>query len=90
MVPVNSDARCPVKRRTRVLVIMALMVALVAPALSSCARNVIPESWTICVYLCGSNLESRQSWATKTLEEISKVHVPLNATVVVQAGGAEE
>lgn len=69
---------------------MALMVALVAPALSSCARNVIPESWTICVYLCGSNLESRQSWATKTLEEISKAHIPLNATVVVQAGGAEE
>ncbi len=48
------------------------------------------ESWTLCLYLCGSNLESRQGWATKTLEELKGCSIPENVTVVVQAGGARK
>lgn len=48
------------------------------------------ESWTICLYLCGSNLESRQSWGTKTLEEICDAKIPANTNVIIQAGGAKE
>ncbi len=45
-------------------------------------------SWTICLYLCGSNLESKQSWATKTLQEICDASIPKHTNVVIQAGGA--
>lgn len=47
-------------------------------------------SWTLCLYLCGSNLESRQGWATKTLKELQNAHIPDNVNVIVQAGGARE
>ena len=54
---------------------------------SSAAAN---NTWTVALYLCGSNLESRQGWATKTLEEIAGVRMPSNVTVVAQAGGAKK
>jgi hypothetical protein len=46
-------------------------------------------SWALYLYLCGSNLESRQGWATKTLEELQDADIPENVTVVVQAGGSD-
>ena len=46
------------------------------------------ESWALCLYLCGSNLESRQGWASKTLKELRDADIPDNVTVIVQAGGS--
>ncbi|MBR2765652.1 MAG: hypothetical protein IKE03_06700 [Blautia sp.] len=48
------------------------------------------RSWTLCLYLCGSNLESRQGWATKTLSELTEAAIPDDVTVLVQLGGAKE
>lgn len=45
-------------------------------------------TWTLCLYLCGSNLETKQGWASKTLKELRSSDVPDNVNVVVQAGGA--
>lgn len=36
--------------------------------------------WTVMIYLCGSDLESRYGYATGNLEEIAKVHEPKNHT----------
>lgn len=44
-------------------------------------------SWTVCLYLCGSNLESRQGWATKTLEELKSAEMPENVHFVIETGG---
>ncbi len=45
-------------------------------------------TWTLCLYLCGSNLESRQGWATKTIKEITGADIPDNVNVVIETGGS--
>ena len=53
-------------------------------------RGDVAETWTLCLYLCGSNLESKQGWATRTLEELTGARVPNNVTVAIQTGGSRE
>ena len=65
--------------------LLALLLALAGCAMPRAAE----DTWTVALYLCGSNLETRQGWATKTLEEIAGVRMPANVRVVVQAGGAK-
>lgn len=45
-------------------------------------------SWTVCLYLCGSNLETKQGWATKTLEELKAADMPGNVSFVIETGGS--
>ena len=65
---------------------VTMLLALVGCAGSSATAD---NTWTVALYLCGSNLESKQGWATKTLEEIAGARMPSNVTVVAQAGGAK-
>jgi len=46
-----------------------------------------PGTWAIYWYLCGTDLESRGGLATTDLEEMLKVSLPDNVTVVIQTGG---
>lgn len=46
------------------------------------------DTWTICWYLCGSNLESGAGAATDDLVEMSKVKLPSNVRVVIETGGS--
>jgi hypothetical protein len=50
--------------------------------------NPANESWTVLIYMCGSNLESGSGEATKNLNEIMSADIPQNVNVVLQAGGA--
>ena len=45
-------------------------------------------SWTVCLYLCGSNLETKQGWATKTIEELKAADMPENISFVIETGGS--
>ena len=45
-------------------------------------------SWAIYWYLCGSDLESQNGFATTDLAEATGVELPDNVTLVVQTGGA--
>ena len=45
-------------------------------------------SWTVALYLCGSNLETKQGWATKTIEELKAADVPENLSFVIETGGS--
>ena len=47
-------------------------------------------TWCLALYLCGSNLESRQGWATKTIKEITGTDIPDNVTVVIETGGSKK
>jgi hypothetical protein len=70
----------------------AVVTAVLLAALWLLSRNgvgVDSGTWTTCLYLCGSNLESRQSWGTKTLEELCKARIPKNVNAVIQVGGAK-
>jgi hypothetical protein len=71
--------------------VFAGVLLLFSAALISCT-SIGPggKRWTVAIYLCGSNLETRQGWATKTLEELEGAHIPDDVSVVVQAGGAKE
>ncbi|MBQ6521462.1 MAG: hypothetical protein IJI15_01340, partial [Atopobiaceae bacterium] len=50
--------------------------------------NLAEGSWTIFVYLCGSDLESRSGAATKDLNEMLSGCTGSNVRFVVETGGA--
>ena len=53
-------------------------------------KDVVPDEWTILVYVCGSDLESQASEATLDLAEMQSVTgQPDDMNVVIQAGGAK-
>lgn len=45
-------------------------------------------SWAIYWYLCGSDLESENGFATTDLQEALSVNLPENVKIVIQSGGA--
>ncbi len=48
-----------------------------------------PESdWTICIYMCGSDLESNGGAATNNLIQMIETDIPEDNTVLVMTGGA--
>ena len=49
-----------------------------------------PYQWAIYWYMCGSDLESEDGWATDDLREMLAVTLPDDVIVVIEAGGAEE
>ena len=51
--------------------------------------NLEKDSWTIFVYLCGSNLESQNGAATKDLNELLKASGSNKVRFVVETGGAK-
>lgn len=46
------------------------------------------DGWTICWYLCGSNLETYYGCASNDIAEALSVALPDNVRIVVQTGGA--
>jgi hypothetical protein len=46
------------------------------------------DTWTICWYLCGSDLESDGGFASIDLAEMQSVKLPENIKIVIQTGGA--
>lgn len=48
------------------------------------------DTWTLLVYMCGSNLESMSGLATDNIIELQSVDIPSNVNVVLETGGADE
>lgn len=48
------------------------------------------NAWTICWYLCGSDLESENGCATEDLSELLQIEMPENVKIVIETGGAYE
>ena len=46
------------------------------------------DSWSVYWYLCGSDLETNDGFATMDLSEMMEVQLPENVNVVIQTGGA--
>lgn len=47
-------------------------------------------SWSIYWYLCGSNLESENGFASADLAELMEVQLPENVNVVIETGGSSK
>lgn len=48
------------------------------------------ESWTVMLYICGSDLETKNGVASKNIAEMLGVTLPQNVRVVIETGGAKE
>ena len=70
------------------LVLGMLMLALMMPANAFAAKS--KETWSIYVYLCGSDLESKNGAATADLMEMLNARLSDNVTIVIQTGGARK
>ncbi|HPF86990.1 MAG TPA: clostripain-related cysteine peptidase [Candidatus Limiplasma sp.] len=69
--------------------ILALVLALLGAGWTAAAAAQ-DESWTVMLYLCGTDLESEQGAATENLDEILSVSLPDNIRFVVQTGGTSQ
>lgn len=77
--------------------LMMVLAALSVLASGPCiAENAAPEEepaeepaeWTVLFYLCGSDLESKYSYASKSLKDISSVGFPYNMLPIFEQGYA--
>ena len=68
---------------------MAILVAIML-CVTFCGSVCADDSWTIFVYICGSNLESESSFATDNMQEMIDASAVSGVRFVVQTGGAEE
>lgn len=65
----------------------------ISPSSNRAARTLKSKNesdWTICVYLCGTDLESDESSATYNLLQMLEADIPENVTVLVMTGGTYE
>ena len=46
------------------------------------------ESYTLLVYMCGSDLESKRGYASDNIDDILHANMPKNTNVVIQTGGS--
>ena len=75
----------------RVLRLLLPLLVLTAVLLGGCAGiGAAQESWAIYIYMCGSDLESEEGFATENLEALRSVPLPENVTFVIQTGGARK
>ncbi|MGI6594546.1 MAG: clostripain-related cysteine peptidase [Christensenellales bacterium] len=51
-------------------------------------KNYVDGTYTLMIYMCGSNLESRAGLATKNITEMLSAEIPENTKVIIQTGGA--
>ena len=48
------------------------------------------DSCSVYIYMCGSNLETRQGLAGKNIDELLSADIPANVNIVLETGGAEK
>ena len=62
------------KKALLILILLLLPLCFLGNALAEEAETM--DEWTVLIYICGSDLESKYSCATSNLEEISRVEIP--------------
>ena len=70
-----------------VVMLMAMGTAAMAEATPSEAKDA--AKWTVMVYLCGTDLESRVGMATYNLKEIAQTEANPEVNVVIETGGTK-
>lgn len=83
--------------RSRTLkTIAAALIFLFAAVFCGCAHKKSAEkpmgekgTWSIYLYMCGSNLESEMGAAGRNIDELLAAEIPPNVNVIIETGGAE-
>ena len=80
------------KKLLSISLVILMLVSVVASASAEAVQPAVSETaqvpWTIFVYLCGSDLESENGFASYNLEEMVEASTNINVRFVVQTGGA--
>ena len=66
---------------------VAAVLALACVLLGGCAQG--PSERTLLVYMCGSNLETKQGLAGKNIDELLAADIPAGTRVILQTGGSK-
>ena len=61
-------------KKTRIGMMLLVLLLFIFPASAEQAEE--PDDWTVLVYMCGSDLESKYSYGSGNLEEIASVVKP--------------
>lgn len=70
---------------------LLLLVCFSAALFGGCgAAAPAEESWSIYLYLCGTDLETDSGSATQNLTELLKAPIPENCNVIIQTGGTAQ
>ena len=59
----------------------------VTPSAKTVKKN---DTWTVLVYMCGSNLESQAGYASDNIKEMQKASIPENVHFVMETGGSNQ
>lgn len=79
------------KRAMRLMLCLCLLAGLVSGCSAPKEKPMgEADTWSVFLYLCGSNLETQMGAAGKNLDEILAADIPDNVNVVIQTGGAEK
>ena len=70
-------------------VCIAVLLALACALLGGCAQGTGKSARTLFIYLCGSNLETKQGLAGKNIDELLEADIPDDTRVIIQTGGAK-
>ena len=68
-----------------IAILLALMLCM-----SLCTSAFADDGWTIFVYMCGSNLESDDGFASENMQEMIDASKTPGVRFIVETGGAEE
>lgn len=70
------------------IVIATCALALACVVLGGCAQVAGKGTHTLFVYLCGSNLETKQGLAGKNIDELLVADIPESTKVIIETGGS--
>ena len=70
-------------------VISFIMILLLLLALFCGCSNITSNKKTLFIYMCGSNLETKQGLAGKNIDEILSANIGSNMNIVIETGGAK-
>ena len=65
-----------------------IVLALMCIVGSGCAQKSNGSACTLFIYMCGSNLETKQGLAGKNIDELLAADIPADTHVIVQTGGS--
>lgn len=79
-------------RRALTILLCFVLLPPTLPGCSSQKEKPMGEAgtWSVFLYLCGSNLETKMGAAGKNLDEILAADIPDNVNVIIETGGAQK
>lgn len=70
--------------------LLVILIFSLSFVLSGCENEIdVDSTWTIFIYMCGSNLETKNSAATKNMLEMVSKELPDGVNIIIEAGGSK-